>query len=53
MMSTPGSMRLTKGNSLDEIQKEFQTFWIQQHPLSELGGAGPPTKNRYPHPRQS
>lgn len=26
MMSTPGSMRLTKGNSLDEILSELKTF---------------------------
>ena len=32
MMSTPGSMRLTKRNSLDSA------FVIKQHPLSELGG---------------
>jgi hypothetical protein len=35
MMSTPGSMRLTKRNSLDS---ERISFVIKQHPLSELGG---------------
>lgn len=35
MMSTPGSMRLTKKNSLDS---EKMSFVIKQHLLSELGG---------------